>query len=296
MRQTKPVVLAGETFLIRAIPFSLIIEFGIMFDDKKNDGASGSGFADGLSVDELLIANLMAPTFLHGEKPLNDARLFLMIRNSIEPSLIPLLDHSHTTRNCKRLLAKKKGSCARISATSDKTVTISAEECARLKGSVNVNSSTAVDCMDWISTEIEELLGVSQNVVIRVDCRDKWRWSPREDEKFTVKDLSRLMEEKILVVVKRLFGTNRRGIDVDSVLCPSCNNEVETYARCLTTCGLATSVWDRIFKWKVGDVNVLSILTLSLSFLMFGKRLFGLLNTHLERKECSCVWQQGFEY
>ncbi|GKC12923.1 hypothetical protein Tco_1009705 [Tanacetum coccineum] len=161
----------------------------------------------------------------------NDARLFLMIRNSIEPSVIPLLDHcdmckafhrgeqqdlsltayvmefkkmyeelnsllpisadvkflneseipsrkdtfarvirnetfqsphssdsnsalisrgrfqggsrnGHTTSNFKKLLDKIKGSSARTSAPSDKTVTISAEEYARLKGSMNVNSST----------------------------------------------------------------------------------------------------------------------------------------------------------
>ncbi|GKC59719.1 putative retrotransposon protein [Tanacetum coccineum] len=159
----------------------------------------------------------------------NDARLFLMIMNSIEPSVIPLLDHceyafhrgeqqdlsltayvmefkkmyeelnsilpisadsphssasnsalvsrggsqggyrngnndrvgdsqgfnsdevecyychelGHTRRNCKKLLAKSKGSSARASATSDNTVTISFEEYARLKGPGNVNSSTS---------------------------------------------------------------------------------------------------------------------------------------------------------
>ena len=53
----------------------------------------------------------------------------------------------HTTRNCKKLLAKKKGSSARTSSTSDKTITISAEEYARLKGFVNVNSSTTANAI-----------------------------------------------------------------------------------------------------------------------------------------------------
>ncbi|GKB77668.1 RNA-directed DNA polymerase, eukaryota, reverse transcriptase zinc-binding domain protein, partial [Tanacetum coccineum] len=51
---------------------------------------------------------------------------------------------------------------------------------------------------------------------------------------------------------------DRRGIDLDSVLCPSCNNLVETCAHCLITCDLA---------------------------MMFGKRLFGLPGTSFGKKE-----------
>ncbi|GJS06817.1 RNA-directed DNA polymerase, eukaryota, reverse transcriptase zinc-binding domain protein [Tanacetum coccineum] len=120
------------------------------------------------------------------------------------------------------------------------------------------------------------------------NVREKKRQRLRKDEKFTVKGLSRLVEEKILHVDSVGQGTlcnklvpkkvnifvwralkgrllvrvelDRRGIDLDSVLCPSCNNSVETCAHCLTTCGLALSVWEKIFNWwKVGDVNVFSI-------------------------------------
>ncbi|GKB54349.1 reverse transcriptase domain, reverse transcriptase zinc-binding domain protein, partial [Tanacetum coccineum] len=152
-------------------------------------------------------------------------------------------------------------------------------------------------CWEWdwireirgrVSKEFEDLLGVLQNVVIHNNCKDNWRWSLGEDGNFAVKDLSRMVEEKILhadsggqetiwnnlvpkkvniFVWRALKGRlpvrdelDRKGIDLDSVLCPSCNNGVETCAHCLTTCGLAMSVWDSIFKWwKVGDVNVYSI-------------------------------------
>ncbi|GJY96661.1 reverse transcriptase domain, reverse transcriptase zinc-binding domain protein [Tanacetum coccineum] len=152
-------------------------------------------------------------------------------------------------------------------------------------------------CWEWdwireircrINKELEELLGVLQNVIILNDYRDKWRWTLGEDRKFTVKDLSRLVEEKIIhadsggqetlwnklvpkkvniFVWRALKGRlpvrvelDRIGIDLDSVLCPSCNNKVETCAHCLTTCGLAMSVWEKIFNWwKVRDVNVFSI-------------------------------------
>ncbi|GJW76123.1 ribonuclease H-like domain-containing protein [Tanacetum coccineum] len=207
--------------------------------DKKSDDASGSGGSviDGLPiVTKITDIKLDGSNFFAWSKTVsiylrsirkafhikdnpptdetkdqwlqNDARLFLIIRNSIEPYVIPLLDHylsltayvmefkkmyeelnsllpisadvkvmqkqrehiatlhsphssasnsalvscggfqvgsrnGHTTRNCKKLLAKKKGPSARTSTTFNKTVTISAKEYARIKGSVNVNSSTA---------------------------------------------------------------------------------------------------------------------------------------------------------
>ncbi|GJW03798.1 RNA-directed DNA polymerase, eukaryota [Tanacetum coccineum] len=53
---------------------------------------------------------------------------------------------------------------------------------------------------------------------------------------------------------------DRRGIDLDSVLCPCCNSVVESCANSLVTCDLAMSVWEKVFIWwKMGTVNALSI-------------------------------------
>ncbi|GKB43385.1 hypothetical protein Tco_0888327 [Tanacetum coccineum] len=109
--------------LVLVVRFSLTIESEIMVNDKKNDEASSSsGYADGLPLvtgitdSKLDGSNFFAwsktvRTYLRSigkashlkDKPLtdetkdqwlqNDARLFLMIMNSIEPSVIPLLDH-----------------------------------------------------------------------------------------------------------------------------------------------------------------------------------------------------------
>ncbi|GKA73737.1 RNA-directed DNA polymerase, eukaryota, reverse transcriptase zinc-binding domain protein [Tanacetum coccineum] len=107
---------------------------------------------------------------------------------------------------------------------------------------------------------------------------DKGKW---------VKDLSRLIEEKILqedsgaqetlwnklmpkkvniFVWRALKGRlpfckelDKRVIDLDSVLSPSCINVVESCAHILVTCVLAMSVWDKIFSWwKMGNVNAFS--------------------------------------
>ncbi|GKD26040.1 RNA-directed DNA polymerase, eukaryota, reverse transcriptase zinc-binding domain protein, partial [Tanacetum coccineum] len=120
------------------------------------------------------------------------------------------------------------------------------------------------------------------------DVWDKWRWVLSEDGEFTVKELARLVEEKILhlengghetlwnrLVPKKVnifawmalkgrlpvrVELDKRGIDLDSVLCPCCNDIVETCAHCLVTCDLAMSVWVKVFNsWRVGSVNAFSI-------------------------------------
>nr|GEW71103.1 reverse transcriptase domain, reverse transcriptase zinc-binding domain protein [Tanacetum cinerariifolium] len=145
---------------------------------------------------------------------------------------------------------------------------------------------------DWVrvirgrvNKEYGELLGVLQHVVVSNNCRDRWRWSLDEDEEFTVKKLSRLIElrfdigdqgtlwnklvpKKVSIFICRVLRgrlsirveLDKRGIDLDSFLCQSCNNVIESCVHCLITCDLAMSVWDKIFKWwKVRIVNAFTI-------------------------------------
>ncbi|GJR70222.1 reverse transcriptase domain, reverse transcriptase zinc-binding domain protein [Tanacetum coccineum] len=117
---------------------------------------------------------------------------------------------------------------------------------------------------------------------------DKGSWLLGEDGEFKVKELSRLIEVKNLhgesggqatvwnklvplkvniFVWRALKGRlpvrmelDRRGIDLDWVFCPSCNNSVESCAHSLVTCDLAMSVWEKIFSWwKLGIVNAFTI-------------------------------------
>ncbi|GKF50057.1 RNA-directed DNA polymerase, eukaryota, reverse transcriptase zinc-binding domain protein [Tanacetum coccineum] len=121
-----------------------------------------------------------------------------------------------------------------------------------------------------------------------MDCRDRWKWTLQENGVFTVKELSRMVEEKTLriesgsqetiwnklvpkkvnIFVWRAFKgripireeLDKRGIDLDSKLCPSCDSVVETCVHSLVLCNFAMSVWEKIFNWwKVGNVNAFSI-------------------------------------
>ncbi|GJV94112.1 reverse transcriptase domain, reverse transcriptase zinc-binding domain protein [Tanacetum coccineum] len=42
---------------------------------------------------------------------------------------------------------------------------------------------------------------------------------------------------------------DKKSIDLDSILCPSCDNVVESVDHCLVLCEEALSVWDRTFVW-----------------------------------------------
>ncbi|GJW95236.1 reverse transcriptase domain, reverse transcriptase zinc-binding domain protein [Tanacetum coccineum] len=169
----------------------------------------------------------------------------------------------------------------------------------RKEGSVMDKGSwvNGVWCWEWdwirnirgrVCKEFDDLMEVLQNVIVSNNCRDRWRWAQVEDGVFKVKELTRLVEEKILhvesggqetisnklvpkkvniFVWRALKGRlpvrvelDRRGIDLDSVLYPSCNNVVESCAHSLVTCDLAMSVWEKVFSWwKMRSVNAFFI-------------------------------------
>ena len=60
---------------------------------------------------------------------------------------------------------------------------------------------------DWIrdirgrvGNELDDLIGLLQNVAISNNCMDRWRWKIFDDGIFMVKELSSFIEEKILHV------------------------------------------------------------------------------------------------
>ncbi|GKA74058.1 reverse transcriptase domain, reverse transcriptase zinc-binding domain protein [Tanacetum coccineum] len=136
--------------------------------------------------------------------------------------------------------------------------------------------------------EFDDLMNLLQNVVIHNDCRDQWKWKLREDGVFTVKDLTKLVEERTLrienggqetlwnkwvpkkvnIFVWRVLKgripvreeLDKRGIDLDTTLCPCCDSVVESCVHSLVFFSFAMSVWEKIFSlWKLGSVNAFSI-------------------------------------
>ncbi|GJR71924.1 reverse transcriptase domain, reverse transcriptase zinc-binding domain protein [Tanacetum coccineum] len=133
-------------------------------------------------------------------------------------------------------------------------------------------------CWEWgwvrnlrgrVCNDFEDLQALLQNVIIKVDCRDRWRWEFQENGDFTVKVLTKLVEEKTLNVASEDEATiwnkwvpkkvnifvwralqgrlpvreelDKRGIDLDTLLCPSCGDMAESCSHCLVMCNFAMS-------------------------------------------------------
>ncbi|GKA45570.1 RNA-directed DNA polymerase, eukaryota, reverse transcriptase zinc-binding domain protein [Tanacetum coccineum] len=53
---------------------------------------------------------------------------------------------------------------------------------------------------------------------------------------------------------------DKRRVDLDSLLCPCCNNVVESCEHSLVLCSMAMGVWEKNFSWwRVGSFNVFTI-------------------------------------
>ncbi|GKB50694.1 RNA-directed DNA polymerase, eukaryota [Tanacetum coccineum] len=126
--------------------------------------------------------------------------------------------------------------------------------------------------------DLEELL---KEVSLSEYRRDGWKWRLDPNEVFHVRSLSHWIEErrasrmlwvnkigwinviprKVNVFVWRaVLGRlpvrvelDKRGIDIDSILCPCCENVVELIDHNLVLCEKALKVWDKIFACLVSS-------------------------------------------
>ncbi|GKF61142.1 hypothetical protein Tco_0181196, partial [Tanacetum coccineum] len=60
-----------------------------------------------------------------------------------------------------------------------------------------------------VGKELDDLVSVLQNVVVSNNCRDRWRSMIFDDGEFKVKEISRMIEEKIYKLkmeLKKRFG------------------------------------------------------------------------------------------
>nr|GFA00588.1 reverse transcriptase domain, reverse transcriptase zinc-binding domain protein [Tanacetum cinerariifolium] len=142
------------------------------------------------------------------------------------------------------------------------------------------------DLKGMVGRDFEDLVVLFQNFVISNNCGDHWKWLLQEDGDFTFKGFSRMIEEKTLrienggqktlwnkcvpkkvniFVWRSLKGRlpvreelDKRGMDLDSILCPCYDSAVESCNHSLVMCNFARSVWEKIFIWwKFGGVNAL---------------------------------------
>ncbi|XP_071700254.1 uncharacterized protein [Rutidosis leptorrhynchoides] len=104
-----------------------------------------------------------------------------------------------------------------------------------------------------------------------------WSWNMVSSGKFTTKALKEKIEEKLNeghslhietqqnnLVPKKIeifiwrarlrrlairVELNKRGLDLDSILCPLCKNDIESVEHSLILCNHVLKVWEKVYKW-----------------------------------------------
>ncbi|GJS28095.1 putative RNA-directed DNA polymerase, eukaryota, reverse transcriptase zinc-binding domain protein [Tanacetum coccineum] len=148
---------------------------------------------------------------------------------------------------------------------------------------------------DWIRSprgrvmgELKELEEIITGISIDRNRKDKWKWKLDPKGEFSVKSLSEWIERrhvrreagitklewntlvprKVNVFIWRALNgripvrneLDKKGIDLDSILCPCCENVLESVDHCLVTCEKALYIWERMYAWwGIAVVDVFTI-------------------------------------
>lgn len=145
------------------------------------------------------------------------------------------------------------------------------------------------------SVELDNIKELLKTFSATNEQRDRWRWLLAKSEEFEVKALRKLVEiniqerepvehattkwskivpKKVNIFVWRVtkgsipvrVQLDRRGVDIPSLLCPMCNDCLESIDHVLVRCRISSMIWERVFKWwgldeqNIVDVN--QVLTL----------------------------------
>ncbi|GJW97577.1 RNA-directed DNA polymerase, eukaryota, reverse transcriptase zinc-binding domain protein [Tanacetum coccineum] len=130
-------------------------------------------------------------------------------------------------------------------------------------------------------SQFEALQAVIGDVVLTYQC-DSWKWSLDVSAGFSVASVRHYVDDhtlevglaatrwnKCIPIKDNVFlwrmalnklpsrvNLHRKGIDVRSVLCPICQDDVESVNHILFTCDMAKDLWDLLVKWWDLDIPV----------------------------------------
>ncbi|XP_071687046.1 uncharacterized protein [Rutidosis leptorrhynchoides] len=132
--------------------------------------------------------------------------------------------------------------------------------------------------------ELCELSGLLSSFGLSPDQRDRWAWSPGSKGCFTANRLSSLLDERLMpttnssaVTLRNNFipkkvelfvwrtrkgrlpilpELDKRGIDLNSVRCPICDDDIESLDHSLFACKISKEIWVRVFNWwNMGNIT-----------------------------------------
>ncbi|XP_071712589.1 uncharacterized protein [Rutidosis leptorrhynchoides] len=155
-------------------------------------------------------------------------------------------------------------------------------------GSVwQANWSWSRDPFGRASGELQELTSLINSYPKLDKLVDSWQWKLASNGIFSTSKLSRIIDDillqdgrtrqattrhnlvplKVEVFMWRVLNMripvltelDKRGIDLDSVRCPLCDDDIESIDHSMIFCRLTMDIWERLYKWwNLGPVSNLS--------------------------------------
>ncbi|GJX53515.1 RNA-directed DNA polymerase, eukaryota, reverse transcriptase zinc-binding domain protein, partial [Tanacetum coccineum] len=159
---------------------------------------------------------------------------------------------------------------------SDKKITVATKL-------INSDLCSSLRRMPRSGVEHQQLMGLRSKVegLILPNMRDRWYWSLSGNDEFSIASVRNFIDDNTLmvaasktrwikVVPKKInilawrvkmnnlttrFNLSRRGLDLDSILCPSCNASSETTSHIFFGCPMVKVIYNYIASWW--DINIL---------------------------------------
>ncbi|XP_071718402.1 uncharacterized protein [Rutidosis leptorrhynchoides] len=144
-------------------------------------------------------------------------------------------------------------------------------------GDWNVSWNSSRPSSGRTCSELDELNVILNGFKYTDNSSDVWKWNPNTSGSFKSSDLTSLINSKVLLTISSakeamrnnlipqklgilvwqakmqrlpvLVELDKRGVDLDSVRCPICDDNVETTDHILFKCSFAIDIWSCVYRW-----------------------------------------------
>ncbi|GKA25333.1 RNA-directed DNA polymerase, eukaryota [Tanacetum coccineum] len=90
-----------------------------------------------------------------------------------------------------------------------------------------------------------QLMSCIQVIRINLD-QDVWQWKFDDEESFTIRTVNVFAWRAMRNQLPTRTSLDTRGIDIDSLLCPFCNSNMEDSNHVFFSCNVALELWNKI--------------------------------------------------
>ncbi|XP_071712732.1 uncharacterized protein [Rutidosis leptorrhynchoides] len=136
------------------------------------------------------------------------------------------------------------------------------------------DGNTTISAWDWIReptgrtlTELQQIIALIASIPMDHSKSDSWKWELSGNGLFSTNKLSKLIDSKVFIWRARkkrlptLYELDKRGIDLNSVRCQLCDDDIESVDHALVFCKHVFEIWEKVFDWW--GVNLLSSISIN---------------------------------